>query len=135
MKSMSRECWPGILTNVNTRITMISTIILSLVPIRCGDRAARRTVGDSKYTAEVVGSVLSCILNLRRSDGPHSLQRMGTRLDHSGFNMSSTFYPLASLSQIEKSPSREDGLPEELEEDLRAYGCKLIHQAGLLLKQ
>jgi hypothetical protein len=55
--------------------------------------------------------------------------------DHSGFNMSSTFYPLASLSQIEKSPSREDGLPQELEEDLRAYGCKLIHQAGLLLKQ
>ncbi|KDR81758.1 hypothetical protein GALMADRAFT_59351 [Galerina marginata CBS 339.88] len=44
-------------------------------------------------------------------------------------------YPLASLSQIEKTPSRDDGIPEELEEDLRAYGCKLIHQAGILLKQ
>ncbi|KAF8162926.1 cyclin-like protein [Crassisporium funariophilum] len=49
--------------------------------------------------------------------------------------MASTLYPLASLSQIEKTPSREDGVPEDLEEDLRAYGCKLIHQAGILLKQ
>lgn len=44
-------------------------------------------------------------------------------------------YPLASLEQIEKSPSREDGIPAELEEDLRAFGCKLVHQAGILLKQ
>ncbi|KAF8894450.1 cyclin-like protein [Infundibulicybe gibba] len=44
-------------------------------------------------------------------------------------------YPLASLAQIEKTPSREDGLPQDLEEDLRAYGCKLIHQAGILLRQ
>ena len=49
--------------------------------------------------------------------------------------MASTLYPLASLSQIEKSPSREDGIPDDLEADLRAYGCKLIHQAGILLKQ
>ncbi|EMD38490.1 hypothetical protein CERSUDRAFT_113662 [Gelatoporia subvermispora B] len=49
--------------------------------------------------------------------------------------MSITIYPLASLSQIEKTPSREDGIPPELEEDLRAYGCKLIHEAGILLKQ
>lgn len=49
--------------------------------------------------------------------------------------MSSTLYPLASLSQIEKTPSSMDGIPEVLEEDLRAYGCKLIHQAGILLKQ
>jgi hypothetical protein len=46
-----------------------------------------------------------------------------------------TLYPLASLSQIEATPSREDGIPHDLEEDLRAYGCKLIHQAGVLLKQ
>jgi len=45
------------------------------------------------------------------------------------------FYPLASLSQIQKTPSNEDGIPPELEEDLRAYGCKLIHEAGILLKQ
>ncbi|THH32993.1 hypothetical protein EUX98_g1198 [Antrodiella citrinella] len=49
--------------------------------------------------------------------------------------MSTSLYPLATLEQIEKSPSREDGIPATLEEDLRAFGCKLIHQAGILLKQ
>lgn len=49
--------------------------------------------------------------------------------------MSTSLYPLASLVQIEKTPSREDGLPDYLEEDLRAYGCRLIHEAGILLKQ
>ena len=49
--------------------------------------------------------------------------------------MSISLYPLASLSQIENTPSRVDGIPSELEEDLRAYGCKLIQQAGILLKQ
>ncbi|KAF5391767.1 hypothetical protein D9757_001777 [Collybiopsis confluens] len=49
--------------------------------------------------------------------------------------MAPTFYPLASLSQISQSPSRADGIPDDLEEDLRAYGCKLIHEAGVLLKQ
>ncbi|KAI0053827.1 cyclin-like protein [Auriscalpium vulgare] len=42
--------------------------------------------------------------------------------------------PLASLSQIKNTPSSLDGIPADLEEDLRAYGCKLIHQAGVLLK-
>ncbi|KAH8108137.1 cyclin-like protein [Cristinia sonorae] len=49
--------------------------------------------------------------------------------------MSTSLYPLASLEQIEKTPSSEDGIPASLEEDLRAFGCKLIHQAGILLKQ
>lgn len=49
--------------------------------------------------------------------------------------MSATLHPLASISQIETTPSRADGIPESLEEDLRAYGCKLIHQAGILLQQ
>ncbi|KAH7929767.1 cyclin-like protein [Leucogyrophana mollusca] len=49
--------------------------------------------------------------------------------------MSTGLVPLASTSQIERTPSREDGIPEDLEADLRAYGCKLIHQAGILLKQ
>ncbi|RPD66012.1 cyclin-like protein, partial [Lentinus tigrinus ALCF2SS1-6] len=49
--------------------------------------------------------------------------------------MSTSLYPLASLAQIEKTPSREDGIPEDLELDLRAYGCKLIHEAGVLLRQ
>ncbi|KAF8312742.1 cyclin-like protein [Cantharellus anzutake] len=43
--------------------------------------------------------------------------------------------PLASPEQAKETPSMTDGLPRELEEDLRAYGCKLIQQAGLLLKQ
>lgn len=45
------------------------------------------------------------------------------------------FQPLASLEQIKETPSGADGIPWELEEDLRAYGCKLIQQAGILLKQ
>ena len=49
--------------------------------------------------------------------------------------MSTSLYPLASLAQIEKTPSREDGIPEELELDLRAFGCKLIYEAGVLLRQ
>ncbi|KZV75783.1 cyclin-like protein [Peniophora sp. CONT] len=44
-------------------------------------------------------------------------------------------YPLASLEQIQNTPSAQDGVPSDLENDLRAYGCKLIHEAGLLLKQ
>ncbi|KAI9458033.1 cyclin-like protein [Russula earlei] len=44
------------------------------------------------------------------------------------------FYPLASISQVQSTPSAQDGVPHEIEEDLRAYGCKLIHQAGILLK-
>ncbi|KAI0781059.1 cyclin-L1 [Trametes elegans] len=49
--------------------------------------------------------------------------------------MSTSLYPLASLAQIERTPSREDGIPEDLELDLRAFGCKLIHEAGILLRQ
>lgn len=49
--------------------------------------------------------------------------------------MSTSLYPLASLAQVEKTPSREDGIPEELELDLRAFGCKLIYEAGVLLRQ
>ncbi|ESK92874.1 cyclin-dependent protein kinase regulator [Moniliophthora roreri MCA 2997] len=49
--------------------------------------------------------------------------------------MSSNLYPLATLSQIENTPSGEDKIPTDLEEDLRAYGAKLIQEAGILLKQ
>lgn len=49
--------------------------------------------------------------------------------------MSTSLYPLASLAQIEKTPSVEDGIPEEFEDDLRVNGCKLIQQAGTLLNQ
>jgi hypothetical protein len=54
---------------------------------------------------------------------------------HSVHPMSAALVPLASLSQIDRTPSREDGLPADLEEDLKAFGCKLVHQAGILLKQ
>jgi hypothetical protein len=49
--------------------------------------------------------------------------------------MPPNLYPLASLEQIENSPSRADGIPALVEENLRAYGSKLIQQAGVLLKQ
>ena len=49
--------------------------------------------------------------------------------------MSIALYSLASLEQIKNTPSRQDGIPADLEEDLRVYGCKLIQQAGILLKQ
>lgn len=49
--------------------------------------------------------------------------------------MSSIVTPLATLSQIEQSPSNEDGIPSNLEDDLRTLGCQLIQQAGVLLKQ
>ncbi len=43
--------------------------------------------------------------------------------------------PLASLAQIQETPSARDGIPQDLEDDLRAYGAKMIQQAGVLLKQ
>jgi hypothetical protein len=46
-----------------------------------------------------------------------------------------TLYPLASLSQFHSTPSAQDSIPRHVEDDLRAYGCKLIHQAGILLNQ
>ncbi|EIN07743.1 cyclin-like protein [Punctularia strigosozonata HHB-11173 SS5] len=49
--------------------------------------------------------------------------------------MATTLVPLASYEQILKTPSREDGIPADFEDDLRAYGCKLIHEAGVLLRQ
>lgn len=42
--------------------------------------------------------------------------------------------PLASLSQITSTPSREDGIPEDLEADLRMFGSQLIQEAGRLCK-
>jgi len=50
-------------------------------------------------------------------------------------SMSRVLNPLASIDQVRHTPSAEDGIPLELEDDLRAYGCKLIQQAGILLKQ
>ena len=49
--------------------------------------------------------------------------------------MSSIVTPLATLSQVEQTASNEDGIPSNLENDLRTLGCQLIQQAGVLLKQ
>jgi hypothetical protein len=51
------------------------------------------------------------------------------------FSSMPTLYPLASLPQFHSTPSAQDGIPRHVEDDLRAYGCKLIHQAGILLNQ
>jgi hypothetical protein len=49
--------------------------------------------------------------------------------------MSSIVTPLAILSQVEQTPSNEEGIPSNLEDDLRILGCQLIQQTGILLKQ
>lgn len=38
--------------------------------------------------------------------------------------------PLATPEQVALTPSRRDGLPEDLEGDLRAYGAVLIQRMG-----
>nr|XP_019011439.1 cyclin-dependent protein kinase regulator [Kwoniella pini CBS 10737]OCF50220.1 cyclin-dependent protein kinase regulator [Kwoniella pini CBS 10737] len=42
-------------------------------------------------------------------------------------------HPLATLDQIIKSPSSIDGIPKEVEDDLRTTGCMLIQEAGVML--
>ncbi|UZJ53932.1 hypothetical protein CBS101457_003252 [Exobasidium rhododendri] len=41
---------------------------------------------------------------------------------------------LVSKAQVETSFSRQDGVPADLEDELRVYGCQLIQQAGILLE-
>ncbi|KAK0533503.1 hypothetical protein OC834_002223 [Tilletia horrida] len=41
---------------------------------------------------------------------------------------------LAGLHQLRETPSQADGVPADLEEELRVYGCQLIQQAGILLQ-
>lgn len=41
--------------------------------------------------------------------------------------------PLASDEQIQQTPSRRDGIPEDIEEELCVYACQQIQQAGILL--
>ncbi|KAJ1799926.1 hypothetical protein LPJ59_001481 [Coemansia sp. RSA 2399] len=42
--------------------------------------------------------------------------------------------PLLTLEQISASPSETQGLPKDLETDMRAYGCHLIEAAGIVLR-
>lgn len=43
-------------------------------------------------------------------------------------------HPLATVEQIVNTPSRRDGVPYELEMDLRVGGCMLIQEAGIMLQ-
>ena len=42
-------------------------------------------------------------------------------------------HPLATLAQVLSTPSSQDGLPAEVESDLRVAGCTLIQEAGIML--
>ncbi|TPX63989.1 hypothetical protein SpCBS45565_g06186 [Spizellomyces sp. 'palustris'] len=39
-----------------------------------------------------------------------------------------------TVEQLEQSPSRQDGISQELETELRVFGCELIQSAGILLR-
>ncbi|KAG0326020.1 hypothetical protein BGZ99_010241, partial [Dissophora globulifera] len=41
---------------------------------------------------------------------------------------------LLTLDQLQRTPSREDGITEEQEDNMRQFGCHLIQTAGILLK-
>ena len=41
---------------------------------------------------------------------------------------------IISAAQLENSPSRQDGVSEEVERQLRLYGCEIIQEGGYLLK-
>ncbi|KAF8064553.1 AVT1D [Scenedesmus sp. PABB004] len=47
------------------------------------------------------------------------------------FSTLDTFF--VSAEQLENSPSRKDGIDRDTEAELRAYGCALIQEAGILL--
>lgn len=42
--------------------------------------------------------------------------------------------PLVSLEQVLVTPSGADGVPSDLEDDLRVLGCMLIQELGILLQ-
>lgn len=48
--------------------------------------------------------------------------------------MSHAPHPLATLEQTVSTPSAADGIPSDVENDLRIAGCMLIQEAGVMLK-
>lgn len=63
---------------------------------------------------------------------PSSLQLL--LLDLLPIKMPHPPQPLASIQQIYASRSRKDGVPADIEEDLRVVGCMLIQEVGILLE-
>lgn len=47
--------------------------------------------------------------------------------------MSHPPHPLATLAQVISTPSALDGIPAEVEDDLRVAGCMMIQEAGIML--
>lgn len=47
--------------------------------------------------------------------------------------MSQNPHPLATLAQIINTPSRQDGIPQQVEDDLRVVGCSMIQEAGIMM--
>ncbi|KAI9637365.1 cyclin-dependent protein kinase regulator [Dioszegia hungarica] len=47
--------------------------------------------------------------------------------------MSRQPHPLVTLAQLVNTPSAQDGIPKEVEDDLRVVGCMMIQEAGIML--
>jgi len=45
-----------------------------------------------------------------------------------------TPHPLATVAQIVRTPSAADGVPSQLEADLRTVGCMMIQEAGVMME-
>jgi len=41
--------------------------------------------------------------------------------------------PLATTQQILSTPSSQNGIPQQVEDDLRVAGCMMIQEAGIML--
>lgn len=77
---------------------------------------------DQKHTSTVSPS-----FQTRRPLTLYKSRTRSTRMPHPP-------QPLASLQQVLVTPSRQDGVPEDLEDDLRVVGCVLIQELGILLE-
>lgn len=56
-----------------------------------------------------------------------------TRISESWLGTMQQPQPLASTSQLVSTPSAKDGLPKQVEDDLRVAGCMMIQEAGVML--
>jgi hypothetical protein len=65
----------------------------------------------------------------------HSTPHATTREQHYTSTMprAPTPHPLATLQQLIQTPSQKDGISRHVEDDLRALGCMLVQEAGVML--